>query len=67
MSKEEVIPETAKLVVVAAVVVEFEAVKLWRVVEPLNKALVNKAKTEVKLPRKEVFALRSVVLALPEA
>ena len=33
-NKEEAMEETAKLVVVAWVVVAFEAVKFWRVVEP---------------------------------
>jgi hypothetical protein len=63
---DEVTDETARLVVVAAVVVACWPVKFWRVVEPLNKALVKEAKTEARLPINDVFALISVVEAKPE-
>jgi hypothetical protein len=63
---EEVTEETARLVEVAAVVVACWPVKFWRVVEPLNKALVKVAKSEVREPMMPVLARRSVVEALPE-
>jgi hypothetical protein len=48
------------------VVVAWLAVKFWRVVEPLNKALVKEAKIEVREPMMPVLALKSVVEALPD-
>jgi hypothetical protein len=63
---EEVTEETARLVEVAAVVVACWPVKFWRVVDPLNKALVKVAKSEVREPMMPVLARRSVVEALPE-
>lgn len=50
-----------KFVLVALVVVEFEAVKAWRVVEPTCRVFVL-----VRNPMMPVFALRSVVEAKPE-
>jgi hypothetical protein len=63
---ELVTDETARLVVVAAVVVACWPVKFWRVVEPLNKALVKVAKSEVREPMMPVLARRLVVEARPE-
>jgi hypothetical protein len=63
---DEVTDETARLVVVAAVVVACWPVKFWRVVEPLNKALVKVAKSEVREPMMPVLARRLVVEARPE-
>ena len=47
--------------VVALVEVELEAVKFWRVVEPVARCWLV-----VRKPKKEVLARRSVVLALFE-
>jgi hypothetical protein len=63
---DEVTEETAKLVEVAAVVVACWPVKFWRVVDPLNKALVKVAKSEVREPMMPVLARRSVTEARPE-
>src|SRR6266496_1214701 len=60
-----IVPEE-KLVEVACEVVALEAVKFWKVVEPLKRVLVKVAITEVKLPMMPVLALRSVVEAREE-
>jgi hypothetical protein len=53
----EIKEETARLVVVALVVVEFEAVKDWKVDEPLSKRLLNVPRIEVSDPIMPVLAL----------
>jgi len=46
----EAVPVTAKLVVVAFVVVELEAVKFWRVVEPTTKRSPDELMVVVAVP-----------------
>jgi len=50
LRREEVMEETAKLVVVAEVVVLFCAVKFWRVVEPTTNRSPEELMVEVAMP-----------------